>query len=1341
MAVGGSGGKATVSASGSTSYNYINNSAKSLVENANVKASKNFGVVAQSDDKVSNYAGAVNVNADGYGAIGVSVAYNEINGNTDANIKGSNLEVTGSDNDLIAISNPKDNLIDGYVTKNTWTSGGLMSGRTTENKSGLVVNSSATHSISSDLATIGIRATNDSPGVGVSGTVNINKINGATNATVEKTDVTARNTDTFVNASDYTNNGSFIGNAAASGTVAVGMLWNENQVNRETNALVSGDASSKPTLNVKNLDVTADSRQGISNLNIAVGVGFVASKTQVFAAASGDNVVRNQLEGTTTAKIENANVNHSDAVDVNAYHKDNIYATNIAGGIAVDTNSAGATFDMGYGLMRENSTVKAEINNSTLKSDSGAVNVNAENKSKLAGAFGTAGIAVHVGMPGAAIAGAVGINNNYVTNTVHAGIKDSTLDVGAVDVDAKNSSEIKADGGVASVAVNISKAFIAAMADAVSVTNGTFDNKVTADVDNSTINAAGDVNINARDDHISNKTVVSAALSTGLAVSVNRMSTSINNGLANLQADQLGKSLSSGDLVMNTDNASKSNSDSDTDKLTGEFGSEKRFLNENTINDLIGGIHANSSAAKENISSILKERHTATVNYNNSLGKGVFANVTNSSNIDAGENKISIGSTENNDLSITSGTGTGGIIGIGVGSTSIKANRANTANVIGSTLNAKNIDISTTNGQTGSDGINSKMYNATLTGIGASVGYNNVETNGTGEILISNSKITAAENINATATDNSKSRSYILDAGLKVVGYTGVFAYNTNNSQTGIEVSNKSALNAPNINFDTKNQSYRATDTLAISASGLGVQTNTSEAKDASSNFINVNGAGNTFTGDNLTFNALNSGQTYAHTNGQAYLGLNAVVAKGVANSATKANIKIDDKNTFANKTANITAQIGEDGKYTAESTGFAINGSAVGVNIDDMIAKTSSTAQVNIGNEIYSDDTTLNASALNKASRNAFMRNNAYAIVANANDISAYTIAKDDASITVGSNSTLANANKLSALNISADTENKSYVAAKGTGGAIGGDFGSAAHADNDAYNTSSATLNGTWNIANDLTLNANQHDSAYISGYSARGAILTGGKGSLDNVIKGSSKATISDGAEINAKTVNVNSKNFIRTDKYSDEYDYTLFGRMGGVVDDVDYQRSTATTEKSANINIGSNAAITTSGTQTYDALSDYDLTNNVYAEGGSLLASLRWVKSHNYITADEKISVGTGAQLKNEGGTFEDGGITLAAHDNLELNQSAKGYSQAGTGGYVRAEALTNLTRNQNIDINGTLKSANNLNLYAGADKDGNGSKVHSFARAFSQVQTLISDMSTSTAAHTVKRRTT
>ena len=509
-----------------------------------------------------------------------------------------------------------------------------MSGRKSDTKSGLVVNSSATHSISSDLATIGIRANGSEIGVGASGTVNINKIGGQTNAKVENTDLTASKTDAFVNSSDYTNNGSFIGNAAVSGSVAIGMLWNENKVDRQTNSLVDGG-----TYNVKNLDVKADARQGISNLNIAVGVSF-GGGGQKFAAASGDNVVRNKLESVTTAKIRNATVNHEGNVDVNAYHKDIAYATNIGAGIAVESGGAlGATFDLGYGLMRENSRVDAEIYKSTLTSQSGAVNVYGENQSKLTGAFGTMGVAAHIGNPGASLAGAVGINNNYIQNVVNAGIVASKVTAGGVEVNAKNQSEVKADGGVAAVSINISQAFLASLGASVAVTNATFDNKISAEIDGSTIEA-GNVTVKAEDNHKTDETVVSAVLSTGLGAGVNRMSVTTNSGLANLEENRLGKAVGSNDLVMKPENASKSNSDSDVEKLTAEFGDEERFLNKNSIANLLSGVKSDSSA-RADITGILTKRDKATVNYNNSLGSGVFANVINQSNITA-RDKISI---------------------------------------------------------------------------------------------------------------------------------------------------------------------------------------------------------------------------------------------------------------------------------------------------------------------------------------------------------------------------------------------------------------------------------------------------------------------------------------------------------------------------------------------------------------------------------------------------------------------------------------------------------------------------------------------------------------------------
>ena len=283
------------------------------------------------------------------------------------------------------------------------------------------------------------------------------------------------------------------------------------------------------------------------------------------------------------------------------------------------------------------------------------------------------------------------------------------------------------------------------------VTNGTIDNKVTAEVGNSSINANGKVSVYVEDNHKADETIVAAAGSTGLAVGVNGKSTSVNSGLADIKADTLDKTVSAKDLVVTgSDKSSNENSTSDSDKLTGEYG-DKHFINEKDVNKLLEGVQTYSQTTKGNITSTLTKRYTAT-------GK-----------------KIAISLTENNNLGVTSGSDNAGIVGIGVGSNSVKTRCANVSKVVGSTFNANDIDITAASGkQSGSDyGIQAKVYNATVAPVGVSGDYSNVEMNGTGEILISNSKISAANKLNMSATDKGMSKSY--------VGYTGVFSYLHNN--------------------------------------------------------------------------------------------------------------------------------------------------------------------------------------------------------------------------------------------------------------------------------------------------------------------------------------------------------------------------------------------------------------------------------------------------------------------------------------------------------------------------------------------------------------------------------
>ena len=177
-AMGASGSwKGTVAAGGSGSYNYIENNSLATLANANVDSKGNIGVVAQSDEAINNYAGVLNVNILGQGvsaALGVSGSNNKLSGSTEAVIKDSTVAAAGSSDDDKVIRTKsrlkeKDNgLIDGAVTKNTWSSGRLQEGREEEKKTGVVVDASATHGISSVLGNAGVAVAAGDSGIGAS---------------------------------------------------------------------------------------------------------------------------------------------------------------------------------------------------------------------------------------------------------------------------------------------------------------------------------------------------------------------------------------------------------------------------------------------------------------------------------------------------------------------------------------------------------------------------------------------------------------------------------------------------------------------------------------------------------------------------------------------------------------------------------------------------------------------------------------------------------------------------------------------------------------------------------------------------------------------------------------------------------------------------------------------------------------------------------------------------------------------------------------------------------------------------------------------------------------------
>ena len=202
--------------SGNVAVNQLGNDTTAKIDGgAKVTAHNNVVVDAQSDEQIANYAGALSVTAQG-ASVGLSVSVNQIDGTTNASIEGSGTQVSAEGAGTDAVINDKvedDAILDNFVDKDAFdTESTLADERTSSTYSGVAVSASSTHNIKSFLVNAGVAG----QGAGVTGTVNVNQINGSTAAAVKNAAINQTGTagDVNVIAHDYTNSAGIVGSAA-----------------------------------------------------------------------------------------------------------------------------------------------------------------------------------------------------------------------------------------------------------------------------------------------------------------------------------------------------------------------------------------------------------------------------------------------------------------------------------------------------------------------------------------------------------------------------------------------------------------------------------------------------------------------------------------------------------------------------------------------------------------------------------------------------------------------------------------------------------------------------------------------------------------------------------------------------------------------------------------------------------------------------------------------------------------------------------------------------------------------------------------------------------------------
>ena len=1378
--------KGMVAVGGSGSYNYVEDNATAKIEKADINSTGNVGVVAQSDEAISNYAGVLDVAAGQQGlaaAIGVTGSNNKISGNTSALINDSKVVAAGSDSNKIkTASSLKDNtdsdkyLIDSAVSRNTWSSGSftegegdntksgvsrLQKGRAVEEKSGVVVDASATHSIASVMANAGVSVATDAGGVAasVAGVVNLNEVAGSTTAKVldSKLNTAGKRSDVTVRAADYTNVAEFSG-AASVGIgkdvgVAAGFTGAANEVSRVTAAGISTSSAKwnadkkyyetndtdkkKNEVYAGSFAVTADAKQAMSAFNVA---GAIAGGRE-FTLETGDNVNINRMNSSTVATVNNATVDYTKDARVEASHEDRIYNLNVDAGLAISASaySAAGSLNIGIGLVKESSAVTANVENSEIKAREkakgdtakSALSVGASNSTKLEAQLVSLGVAA--GFISGGVASSIAVNN--IDSKVTSRIAGSTLEADTVAIDTSNAIKVKDATGTGGGAL------IAGVG--VGVDANTFNDSVSTVIDKSTLKAKDTLAVNTKTRREIDSTVAGVGVGiVGLAVNV--AAVIVNDGV-----NELGYA---------KDADGKPTTFSHTDAVNKAIG----IVNDNTNRDLSANFHGMTDAEKKQMREKVKaDADTKDKKYAD--GTGVHTYVQNGSTLEAANGALTVNNTELNDAELNGGSGSLGGIEVNVADTVYHLNQLNDISVKDSTVKGASVTLATKQGnvtENKEDALHLRTVQAGLGIVGIGVGYAGLTTKGNTGIAVDHSML-AATNGDLTVKSGDAVQSKVNMIGVSAAGVAVPVsvAHNTNEANNFVTVKGDSTLTAASnktrevtdsegkkttekvpatINLQTERTGRVAAKTTGVGVGGGAVVVNTAKAYDKSTASVTVEAGGttakntdtdkktetpaNSFKADAIRLEAVNAPAVKAEAGGTDISLIGVAVMQSNAEATSAAKVNVADGNKLLGDAVLAQAVIGKERTDMTYAETCSVSGTFVGVAPNKAKAITETTASVNVGTETYKTKeqetqetdanghtktkketvaaTNLALITQNNASRRAIIGNTSIGLIASIGFGDAKTEANDKSTVEAkgGSGS---DAVKLQNLKINAGGSNTAKGFANGDSGGFLAVGASATNTMN-TKTTNTASLAGAWDVTGSADIASSQQVTSKGSSKTGAGGAISVTWANSENHVEMDTRTEIKEGARLNAGKSYVLAANKTVTGAYDGET-WNNHMNVGGVIQvSPDIKSEMEITDK-ANVVIGKNAKVNTASGQVYDARSDIDDTNKVEGKGGGAFEHM-YVYSDNFINSTNKIPVNEGAELEQKG-AFENGSdIILSSSDKIKTDGAAEVYI-GGFEGTVGAEVDNRVTRNNGVEVNGKLTSSHDINLYAGSDVDG------------------------------------
>ncbi len=1235
-----------VALAGNIAVNQIGNNVKAAVTGSTLTSSGNIGVLANGREKLTNYAGTVS-GAAGNAGLGMGVSYNAITGNVESTVGESSLEARGKETETVG-----------------------------DAQKGVAVTASGQHNLKSVALTAGL-AGSDTVAVGAAGTVTVNNIGGTTRAAVTGTDINAEldNSmagDVAVKAHDVTKSESHVGSLSvgigADGGAGVSAASDTLLLDRETAAELSGTDAAKKTVNGRNLAVTADQKSTVvTNADGVAGAGGIYGSGAVAATAAAT-----KLDGSVTATMKNI-ISNNKGLEISAKHDHE--TTLVSASTAMSAAMVSGAVGAGVGVVNDDFATKAELVGSEVtakkdssRSDSGSVNVAADSSTGVT--------TVVAGVAGSGGAAALTISVNNLNSQTSAVVDDSTV---AADqdftVDAHNkvnttfNAAIHGAGG-------------AAVATGVGV--NTIGTSTLAEVNKSTIKAQKAA-ITSREEMDVDQNLVGATAG-GLGINANVMVTSIGTELA----DTYGSSDNNGASFDTTAALKRSNTALDSQKTaTTDDGDESSKVVKDTLHNADTGVAATDASG-------------VTASSGKRDAKGTQVAVTNSDITTA--DTLDLRADRKTDAQITAASASvSGSLGLSATVAVLDAKKDAGVSISGSTLQANNA-LTVTADQGGKTSIDA--YQANIAGVAAvSAAYAQSSSSGETKVEAVDSTLTSgSQDITMKAADVSQTASsvYGATAGLVTAGALVSKADNTSDVNLAVKGSalhtaqGTASLQADKANVVTA-KTYGGAFGL-VGANGV-----VALASDEGASKILVaqsNSKNSSFIGQTASLQATTRPTVTAET-GSLSVALLGSASASVATASAKgeARVQVADGTTLDVDKAEITASAeSQDGKNNSEAKvkGFAAAGRGTAV-INTAIANTDIDTDVAMGEVSFKENrgTALNVTSANTTQTAADARGITVGGLFASGTNLAYTGSGAEKDANTATITLQGNKTQLKSLSANASGTTHNLTTADGSGGGmISGDLAGAV--DNKTYTGSKVTLNGSWDVNGDVAIQSAQTDHMDLNADATKAAVVGASATKADNTANGAADVVLT-GSQITSGgllTAKADSKvNFGQNEAYAVEG-----SGYGGVA--VQGAKLNNTVNRTATVD-ARNASLTSSGSQILAAESGGKINAAGYIKAAGAGAAT-WVDVDNNLTSKNTITTDGETSLRTD---TADSDITLAASDDWNVTAKGVADTQGGAVGGASSDVKNTLQRTNKVDVQGSVYSLNDVNLYAGKDANG------------------------------------